>query len=785
MCHFGYVFGVGGMLCAARDVCGFYPDSFAHVFFFPGEFALFLRGHKGGGSVTFQSMNGGSSASLFLYRTLASGNPDWGKSITASGSAAWDGIRQLDDGNTIINSRVYSQIPQTLSSAHFIVDSGGNILWQGDYTNQDEDTGIQVMNSGLAGTVIWAGCRLPSNGRGITIQYFDYLNQAEIWRKNIDVSSSSSLQLFLCGLKVINNALYIAGIYSDVQSGVLNQGIWFLTLNLANGNILQAISYAIANPVNGMPVKLVLGTGQFNSAAGSNLSLTVDLLNENTNSKEIAFFSLDQNLRISHPTICLTNNFIGLDSSFSLMNSTGAEYYSVILQSGAGYFAAVDSMNTVSRQFEVIQTANASGNTLHYNLADNGYLVTVNPVQQGAAISLETTGILPGVVMDNACVKIADTSFIGQSVLNITPSLIQWSVETALPKVTIASPPQPLPQNFSVNGFVLCKEEKQCQSLTISGKSELCIGESSVLYTAARNKDCSRQIQWLANDSLLSIVSTPSDTSIMITPKRAASVYLYARVQGCSVSDSMLLEIMGPAMVSLAGDTLLCPGGEDTLKVTGTFYNFNWQDGSTDSLFLATSPGTYSVSGTGYCNDKFTDTLVVKSITTAILQQHTLDACTNAKTVLTADSGFYNYSWEPANQIEGQSTGQSIRIQPEKDIIYTVRATSVTGCVITDSIAISTKTCTVWLEMPNAFTPNGDGKNDVVFPLVSGTLIHYKFSIFNRSGQLIFTSMIPGNGWDGRLDGEKQPSGAFIWMCEYQFDGGQKQLAKGAVLLIR
>jgi gliding motility-associated-like protein len=152
---------------------------------------------------------------------------------------------------------------------------------------------------------------------------------------------------------------------------------------------------------------------------------------------------------------------------------------------------------------------------------------------------------------------------------------------------------------------------------------------------------------------------------------------------------------------------------------------------------------------------------------------------------LSADTGFNQYTWSPAAQIVGNAGSQTILIRPESDMVYSVVAISETGCVATDSVAIRVKTCGEWLSMPNAFTPNDDGKNDVICPKVTGTLVYYEFSVFNRWGERVFASTSQGKGWDGRVNGNKQGDGVYVWMCEYQFSGGGRQIDRGTFILIR
>jgi gliding motility-associated-like protein len=90
------------------------------------------------------------------------------------------------------------------------------------------------------------------------------------------------------------------------------------------------------------------------------------------------------------------------------------------------------------------------------------------------------------------------------------------------------------------------------------------------------------------------------------------------------------------------------------------------------------------------------------------------------------------------------------------------------------------------LLMPNAFTPNGDGRNDLfrVPPSIPVTIMN--FVVYDRLGKLVFATADAGRGWDGRVDGQAQPSGTYVWMIEYNNPILKKTIMKkGTVELIR
>jgi gliding motility-associated-like protein len=92
--------------------------------------------------------------------------------------------------------------------------------------------------------------------------------------------------------------------------------------------------------------------------------------------------------------------------------------------------------------------------------------------------------------------------------------------------------------------------------------------------------------------------------------------------------------------------------------------------------------------------------------------------------------------------------------------------------------------CTVFV--PNAFTPGGDGRNDVFKPLNAFKVEQYEFVVYNRWGQEIFKTRDPKQGWDGTVGGVVQNTGTYIWTLRYtQINGGRQIEQKGSLVLIR
>lgn len=91
-----------------------------------------------------------------------------------------------------------------------------------------------------------------------------------------------------------------------------------------------------------------------------------------------------------------------------------------------------------------------------------------------------------------------------------------------------------------------------------------------------------------------------------------------------------------------------------------------------------------------------------------------------------------------------------------------------------------------YIAVPSAFTPNGDGKNDYLYPLNAWKAINLQFRVFNKYGQQLFETKDWTRKWDGTFNGRAQASGVYVWMLEYtELDTGKKIFLKGTTVLIR
>lgn len=87
--------------------------------------------------------------------------------------------------------------------------------------------------------------------------------------------------------------------------------------------------------------------------------------------------------------------------------------------------------------------------------------------------------------------------------------------------------------------------------------------------------------------------------------------------------------------------------------------------------------------------------------------------------------------------------------------------------------------------VPNAFSPNNDGKNDVFRYIAAGMRSIEFFRVYNRFGQLVYSNPAPHPGWDGTYGGQLQPSGTYVWMIRGVDYRGNIYASKGTMVLVR
>jgi len=147
-------------------------------------------------------------------------------------------------------------------------------------------------------------------------------------------------------------------------------------------------------------------------------------------------------------------------------------------------------------------------------------------------------------------------------------------------------------------------------------------------------------------------------------------------------------------------------------------------------------------------------------------------------------SGGQTYLWQPSRWLSNPGIANPVAL-PEDNITYQLLVTSISGCQASDSIRIKLYKVPPSFYVPTGFTPNFDGKNDIIKPILLGMKSLNYFRVFDRWGKLMFSTSQKGAGWDGTFKGNPQDPGTYVWMASGATFTGEVIVRKGYVVLIR
>ena len=228
----------------------------------------------------------------------------------------------------------------------------------------------------------------------------------------------------------------------------------------------------------------------------------------------------------------------------------------------------------------------------------------------------------------------------------------------------------------------------------------------------------------------------------------------------------------------LGADKDLCQGQSITFS-PGSFNSYQWQDQSILPSFTTSTTGIYWVQVTDANNCTNRDTVEIKNIYSppSNFLKQTDSLCQYDKITIGTSVNYLQYSW---------STGSSqpnIIVDHAGQFILTVKDAN--NCTGKDTIQVIQKLCNTGVFVPTAFTPNGNGLNDVFRARVYGIAEYFKLEVFDRWGNRVFMATDPMQAWDGKFNGAYLTSAVFVWQCSYKIRGEKHGFQKGTVTLIR
>jgi gliding motility-associated-like protein len=153
------------------------------------------------------------------------------------------------------------------------------------------------------------------------------------------------------------------------------------------------------------------------------------------------------------------------------------------------------------------------------------------------------------------------------------------------------------------------------------------------------------------------------------------------------------------------------------------------------------------------------------------------------------------YTWTPSssmNPLDG--IGDTVMVGPVLSTYYVIQYDDGSYCYGYDTIYVEVIPVE-YIDVPNAFSPNGDGIHDYLFVCGPGYncdvayagefIKSIRFKIYNRYGQMVFSTESTSEGWDGTFNGKQLDPGVFAWVLEYTFVSNKTGVKSGNVTLLR
>jgi gliding motility-associated-like protein len=251
--------------------------------------------------------------------------------------------------------------------------------------------------------------------------------------------------------------------------------------------------------------------------------------------------------------------------------------------------------------------------------------------------------------------------------------------------------------------------------------------------------------------------------------------------------------------VDAGADTTICKGTAAYLHGTTNAPYYTWAPTNTLSALNTLQPVakptehiTYylTVTDTTYCTKPVTDSVAVAIIYPIQVQAGNDTTVTLGQALQLAvfNNSSYAYQWYPAYALNNAKIYNPVATfygSVPDSVTYTITVTSAEGCTTSDQLTVTIFKTEPDVFVPTGFTPNGDGRNDVLKAIPVG-ISHFDYlRIFNRWGQLVFETSNAAMGWDGTQKGIAGDSGTYIFVAQGIDYRGRTITKKGTVVLLR
>jgi gliding motility-associated-like protein len=292
-------------------------------------------------------------------------------------------------------------------------------------------------------------------------------------------------------------------------------------------------------------------------------------------------------------------------------------------------------------------------------------------------------------------------------------------------------------------------------------------------------------------------INNPTLLSPNALPVNNPTTYqLTSTIGSCNATDDVKVTMV-PYPGSNAGpDTVICYNSTALLHGSIVGSAFTWTPSNTlnnpNSLNpLATPQGTtayiLSVTDVLGCPKPKRDTVLVTVLPKVNAFAGKDTAVVVGQPLQLNATGGVTYLWSPSTGLNNTAINNPTGNYNGSfdSIVYKVVVRDQANCSDSDFVLVKIFRTNPQIFVPTAFTPNGDGHNDFFRPIPVGISRFEYFRVYNRWGQLVYSSVDLETGWDGKIKGKAQASNTFVWVVKGVDYTGKEVSAKGTVTLIR
>lgn len=265
-------------------------------------------------------------------------------------------------------------------------------------------------------------------------------------------------------------------------------------------------------------------------------------------------------------------------------------------------------------------------------------------------------------------------------------------------------------------------------------KPELKLGNDTVI--------CSTMPLWLKSKPVKKVIWQNQFHDTVYTVSKAGLYFAELRHECDTVYDSINIDLEFPPRVRLGNDTAICSGNKVILTVSGSNGTIRWPDNSSDTFYVVDKTGKYTVSISNRCGSDSDDVNIEVTFFEPVKISGDTLLCLNKTMRLNLWAPGVKYLWQdgstmPYYTIESPGFYKVIR--------------SKGNCYTADSFIVSYTDvpCECFIHLPDAFSPNDDGSNDVFGPVSNCPMLEYTLMIYNRWGELLFISDELNKTWNG------------------------------------